>query len=308
MKICITGGAGFIASNIAEHYLKLGHEVVIIDNLALGFRKNIPPGAKFYHLDINDNEIHNIFQKEKFDIVNHHAALMSVRYSVYNPIDDARTNILGSINLLEATKNSGVKKFIFSSSAGTVYGEQNVFPCDETHQNKPISPYGVSKLSTEKYIEYYNTLFNMDFVIFRYTNVYGRRQNPHGEAGVVAIFALKMLNNQPAYITGDGSITRDYVYIDDVVRANEFALNDNVHGIFNIATGIETDLNTMFDKLANLTNYNLPREYMPSKLGEQKRSVCTAEKFHKLTGWQPQTMLNEGLAKTLEFYKTYDIE
>ena len=308
MKICITGGAGFIASNIAEHYLKLGHEVVIIDNLALGFRKNIPDGAKFYHLDINDSEIHNIFQKEKFDIVNHHAALMSVRYSVYNPIDDARTNILGSINLLEAAKNSGVKKFIFSSSAGTVYGEQNVFPCDETHPNKPISPYGVSKLSTEKYIEYYNTLYGMDFVIFRYTNVYGRRQNPHGEAGVVAIFALKMLNNEPAYITGDGSITRDYVYIDDIVKANELALNDNVHGIFNIATGIETDLNAIFDKLAKFTNYKLPREYMESKPGEQKRSVCTAEKFHKLTGWQPQTMLDEGLPKTVEFYRTYDIE
>ncbi|HPD34129.1 MAG TPA: NAD-dependent epimerase/dehydratase family protein, partial [Candidatus Kapabacteria bacterium] len=244
MKICITGGAGFIGSNIAEQYLKLGHEVVIIDNLALGFRKNIPEGAKFYHLDITDNSIEDVFEKEKFDIVNHHAALMSVRYSVYNPIDDAHTNILGSINLLEAAKNTGVKKFIFSSSAGTVYGEQNVFPCDETHQNKPISPYGVSKLSTEKYIEYYNTLFNMDYVIFRYTNVYGRRQNPLGEAGVVAIFALKMLNNQPTFITGDGSITRDYVYIDDVVWANELALNDNVHGIFNIATGIETDLNT----------------------------------------------------------------
>ncbi|HOV92498.1 MAG TPA: NAD-dependent epimerase/dehydratase family protein [Candidatus Kapabacteria bacterium] len=307
MKICITGGAGFIGSNIAEHYLKLGHEVVIIDNLALGFRKNIPDGAKFYHLDITDNSIAEVFEREKFDVVNHHAALMSVRYSVYNPVDDARTNILGSINLLEAAKNTGVKKFIFSSSAGTVYGEQNVFPCDETHPNKPISPYGVSKLSTEKYIEYYNTLFNLDYVIFRYTNVYGRRQNPLGEAGVIAIFALKMLNNQPVFITGDGSITRDYVYIDDVTWANELALNDNVHGIFNIATGIETDLNTIFDKLATLTNYKQPKVYTAPKLGEQKRSVCTAEKFHKLTGWHPRTMLDEGLPKTVEFYKSYNI-
>jgi len=307
MKICITGGAGFIGSNIAEHYLKLGHEVVIIDNLALGFRKNIPDGAKFYHLDITDNSIAEVFEREKFDVVNHHAALMSVRYSVYNPVDDARTNILGSINLLEAAKNTGVKKFIFSSSAGTVYGEQNVFPCDETHPNKPISPYGVSKLSTEKYIEYYNTLFNLDYVIFRYTNVYGRRQNPLGEAGVIAIFALKMLNNQPVFITGDGSITRDYVYIDDVTWANELALNDNVHGIFNIATGIETDLNTIFDKLATLTNYKQPKVYTAPKLGEQKSSVCTAEKFHKLTGWHPRTMLDEGLPKTVEFYKSYNI-
>ncbi|HAW08835.1 MAG TPA: UDP-glucose 4-epimerase [Bacteroidetes bacterium] len=306
MKICITGGAGFIGSNIAEHYIKLGHEVVIIDNLALGFRQNIPDGAKFYHIDINDEEIHDIFKKEKFDIVNHHAALMSVRYSVSMPLEDARTNILGSINLLEASKNSGVKKFIFSSSAGTVYGEQDVFPCDENHPNRPVSPYGVSKLSTEKYIEYYNTLFNMDFVIFRYTNVYGRRQNPLGEAGVVAIFALKMLNNQPTYITGDGSITRDYVYIDDILSAHELALNDNVKGIFNIATGIETDLNHIFDKLANLTNYKLPKVYTPPKLGEQKRSVCTADKFKNLTGWQPLTMLDEGLPKTVEFYKSYN--
>jgi len=145
-------------------------------------------------------------------------------------------------------------------------------------------------------------------VIFRYTNVYGRRQNPHGEAGVIAIFALKMLNGEPAYITGDGSITRDYVYIDDVVRANEFALDSKVHGIFNIATGIETDLNTIFDKLAKFTSYNLPRAYTAPKLGEQKRSVCTAEKFHKLTGWQPQTMLDEGLPKTVDFYKTYEIQ
>jgi len=303
MKICITGGAGFIGSNVADKYIELGHEVIIIDNLSLGFKENIPAQAKFYELDINDTKISQIFKEEKFDIITHFAAQLSIRHSVASPLDDAQTNILGGLNILDAAIKSGVKKIIFSSSAGTVYGEQEQFPCDENHPNNPISPYGVSKYSLEKYIQYYNYIYGLDYTIFRYTNVYGPRQNPFGEAGVIAIFALKMLKNEDVYITNYGKNTRDYVYIDDVVSANALALKPGTTGVFNIATGIETDLNYIFDNVAHLTNYNKPKVYTAAKIGEQLRSVCSYGKFEKLTGWKPTVLLPEGLPKAIEFYK-----
>lgn len=303
MKICITGGAGFIGSNIAERYLADGHKVVVIDNLSLGFRENIPSDAKFYEMDINDENLLKVFEDEQFDIVCHYAAQMSVRHSVSVPSDDAKTNIIGSLNIFECARKTGVKKIIFASSAGTVYGEQNEFPCNEDHQNSPVSPYGVSKYSVEKYLEYYKNVFNINYTILRYTNVYGRRQNPHGEAGVIAIFFLKMLKNEDTYITGDGSITRDYVYIDDVVEANVFALNPEMNGVFNVATGLETTLLDIFDKLAKLTNYKKPKQFVPFKIGEQMRSVCSYNKINKLTGWYPKTKLDEGLVETLKYYE-----
>jgi UDP-glucose 4-epimerase len=304
MKICITGGAGFIGSNVADKYIELGHEIVVIDNLSLGFKNNIPSTAKFYEIDINDPKISKIFAEEKFDLVTHFAAQMSVRHSVASPLEDAQTNILGGINILDAAVQTGVKKVIFASSAGTVYGEQEQFPCDETHPNNPVCPYGVSKYSLEKYIQYYNNVHGLDYTIFRYTNVYGPRQNPFGEAGVIAIFALKMLKNEDTYITNYGKITRDYVYIDDVVNANVLALSPEIKGVFNISTGIETDLNSIFDNVAKLTNYTKPKNYTTAKIGEQLRSVCSYTKFEKLTGWKPTVFLEEGLPKTVEFYKS----
>ncbi len=304
MKICITGGAGFIGSSIADKYIELGHEVVVIDNLSLGFKSNIPKEAKFYEMDINDKNIIDVFQEEKFDVVTHFAAQMSVRHSVASPSNDALTNIMGGINIFDSASKSGVKKIIFASSAGTVYGEQNEFPCTETHQNLPVSPYGVSKFAEEKYLQYYHTVFGLNYTIFRYTNVYGPRQNPFGEAGVIAIFALKMLKNEDTYLTGFGKITRDYVFIEDVVAANVLALSPEITGIFNIATAIETDLDYIYDSLAKLTHYNKEKVYIAEKIGEQKRSVCSSAKFQKLTGWQPKTFLPEGLPKTVEFYKS----
>ncbi|OGU61624.1 MAG: hypothetical protein A2X64_04870 [Ignavibacteria bacterium GWF2_33_9] len=304
MKICITGGAGFIASNIADKYIELGHEVVIIDNLSLGFIENIPAGAKFYEMDINDENLIKVFEEEKFDIVNHHAAQMSVRNSVALPIEDAKTNILGGINIFDCAARTGVKKVIFASSAGTVYGEQLEFPCDETHQNMPISPYGVAKFAEEKYLQYYSTVFGMNYIILRYTNVYGRRQNPKGEAGVIAIFALKMLNGEETFLTGQGNITRDYVYIDDVVDANARALDLNLKGVFNIATGVEVDLHYIFDHLANLTNYTQPKVLADYKIGEQMRSVCSSKKITEATGWEPKMPLDKGLIETVKYYKT----
>lgn len=304
MKICITGGAGFIGSNIAEKYIELGHEVVVIDNLSLGFRENIPAKAKFYEIDINDKNLLQIFEEEKFDIVNHHAAQMSVRHSVSLPLDDAKTNILGGINIFDCAARTGVKKVIFASSAGTVYGEQTEFPCDETHQNMPISPYGVAKYATEKYLQYYSSVFGINYTILRYTNVYGRKQNPRGEAGVIAIFSLKMLNGEDTYLTGNGKISRDYVYIDDVVDANVKALSGDLTGVFNIATGVEVDLHYIFDKLASLTNYQKPKVLVDFKIGEQLRSVCTSKKYNQATGWTPKVKLEEGLEETLQYYRT----
>lgn len=303
MKICITGGAGFIGSNLAERFINEGHEVVVIDNLSLGFIENIPQGAKFYQMDINDEKIFYVFEKEKFDLVAHYAAQMSVRHSVSVPSEDARTNILGSLNIFEASRKTDVKHIIFASSAGTVYGEQLEFPCDENHRNSPVSPYGVSKYAVEKYLEYYKNVFNIDYTVLRYTNVYGRKQNPHGEAGVIAIFFLKMLKNEDTYITGDGSITRDYVYIDDVVEANVLAINNKLTGVYNVSTGIETSLLELFDKMAKLTNYSKPKQFVPFKLGEQMRSVCSYAKINKATGWQPRTFLDDGLVETLKYYQ-----
>lgn len=302
MKICITGGAGFIGSNIAERYLSEGHDVVVIDNLSLGFIENIPKGSKFYQMDINDDNLLKVFEEEKFDVVCHYAAQMSVRHSVSIPSDDAKTNIIGSLNIFECARKTGVKKIIFASSAGTVYGEQIEFPCNEEHQNSPVSPYGVSKYSVEKYLEYYKNVFNIQYTVLRYTNVYGRKQNPHGEAGVIAIFFLKMLRNEDTYITGDGSITRDYVYIDDVVEANVLALNPEMSGVFNVATGIETSLLEIFNKLATLTNYLKSKQFVPFKIGEQIRSVCSYGKIKKLTGWTPKMHLDEGLKITMDYY------
>ncbi len=302
MKICITGGAGFIGSNIAERYLSEGHNVVVIDNLSLGFIENIPKGSKFYQMDINDDNLLKVFEEEKFDVVCHYAAQMSVRHSVSIPSDDAKTNIIGSLNIFECARKTGVKKIIFASSAGTVYGEQIEFPCNEEHQNSPVSPYGVSKYSVEKYLEYYKNVFNIQYTVLRFTNVYGRKQNPHGEAGVIAIFFLKMLRNEDTYITGDGSITRDYVYIDDVVEANVLALNPEMSGVFNVATGIETSLLEIFNKLATLTNYLKSKQFVPFKIGEQIRSVCSYGKIKKLTGWTPKMHLDEGLKITMDYY------
>lgn len=305
MKICITGGAGFIGSNLAEKFLQLGHEVIIVDDLSLGFKDNIPDDAKFYKIDINSNNLIEVFEKERFDAIYHYAAQMSVRHSVSLPMLDAQTNILGGINVFECAAKTDVKKIIFASSAGTVYGEQTEFPCDETHRNVPVSPYGVSKFATEKYLEYYNSVFGINYSVLRYTNVYGRRQNPHSEAGVIAIFFLKMLKGEPTFLTGNGKITRDYVYIDDVVNANVLALSPDLTGVFNVATGVEVDLNTIFDKLAELTNYKLPKVLADYKIGEQLRSVCSSRKFNLATGWEPKIDLEKGLAETLKYYKKF---
>ena len=304
MKIAVTGGAGFIASHIADAYLSLGHEVVIIDNLSTGKRENIPANARFIEMDVNDAGIPALFMEEKFDIVNHHAAQMDVRVSVQDPTYDARINILGGINIYESALRSGVKKIIFASSGGTVYGEQEYFPADERHPTKPISPYGIAKLSNEQYLYYYAHVHGLPSVAFRYANIYGPRQNPHGEAGVIAIFAQKLLKGEQPVINGDGLQTRDYVYVGDVVAANILALQPQMIGAYNIGTGIETDVNTLFGHLRDLTQSNCEEQHAPAKQGEQLRSVLSHERIFASFGWTPKMDIVEGLSKTVDSFRS----
>ena len=302
MKILVTGGAGFIASHIVDKYVELGHEVVVIDNFYSGKRENINPNAKFIELDITDKKILNLFENEKFDIVSHHAAQMDVRLSVRDPFFDANVNILGGLNIYEASVKTGVKKIIFASSGGTVYGEQIEFPAKEEHPLNPCSPYGISKMVNEKYLFYYKEVYGLDYVALRYGNVFGPRQNPHGEAGVIAIFIDKMLNNQQPIINGDGEITRDYIYISDVVKANEIVVNENISGVFNITSSKETTVNEIFDILQKNINKNIKKVHGPAKSGEQRRSFCSIEKMNIQNNWQPEIDFEKGINLTLKFY------
>ncbi|MGA2297164.1 MAG: NAD-dependent epimerase/dehydratase family protein [FCB group bacterium] len=303
MKILVTGGAGFIASHVVDAYLNAGNEVFIIDNFSTGKRENLNPKAKLIEMDITDEKVKDIFKKEKFDLLNHHAAQMDVRFSVNNPIFDARTNIIGGINLYESAKATGVKKVIFSSTGGAIYGEQDYFPADEEHPLRPCSPYGIAKLSNEKYLFYYKEVYGIDYVCLRYANVYGPRQNPHGEAGVVAIFTNKMLSGEQPVINGDGLNTRDYVFVADVVRANLLALENNVSGIYNVATSIENDVNYIFRKLKQFTNSDCKEIHGEAKSGEQRRSVCSYKKISESHGWKPTVSFDDGLEKTVEFFR-----
>ncbi|MDP4115341.1 MAG: NAD-dependent epimerase/dehydratase family protein [Bacteroidota bacterium] len=302
MKILVTGGAGFIASNITDALINEGHDVVILDNLSTGRKENINPKAKFVLGDIT-SDLTKLFDEEKFDVVNHHAAQMDVRKSVADPTFDATVNILGTINLLQNCVRTGVKKFMFASTGGAVYGEQDYFPADEKHLTFPLSPYGISKMSVEKYIYFYNKQYNLKYSILRYANIYGPRQNPFGEAGVVAIFTTKFLNKEQPIINGPGTQTRDYVFVGDVVKANLTVLNDEDDTIYNVGTGIETDVNQIFHILNDATGANLEEKHGPALPGEQLRSVITSDKLFGKFGFRPSIKMKEGLETTLNYYK-----
>lgn len=305
MKIAVTGGAGFIGSHIVDAYIAEGHDVVVLDNFSTGKKENVNKQASVEKVDITDAaKIRKIFEKEKFDIVNHHAAQANVRLSVDDPVHDASINIIGSINVYEAARFTGVKKVVFASSGGAVYGEQRYFPADEKHPKRPYSPYGVSKHANEKYLVYYKMVYGIEDVILRYTNVYGPRQNPLGEAGVVAIFTEKLLKNEQPIINGDGTQTRDYVYVDDIVKANVLALTDKARGIYNCSTGVEYSVNTIFQLLKLRTMSNCKVVYGPGKVGEQKRSVCSHRKIEKSLGWKPEYDVEKGIGRTVEWFRS----
>lgn len=304
MKILVTGGAGFIASHIVDAYIELGHDVTVLDNLSTGRRSNLNPRARFVEQDIRDaGAMKALFAGEKFNIVNHHAAQMDVRRSVADPVFDASVNILGVLTLLEECVHGGVSKVVFASSGGAIYGEQDYFPADERHPTRPISPYGVAKLATEQYLFYYRAVYGLDAVSLRYANIYGPRQNPEGEAGVVAIFTNRMLAGSAAVINGDGKQTRDYVFVGDVVRANVLALEYQGSDVFNIGTGRESDVNTLFRILKEKTGSSCEEKHGPAKKGEQLRSVLNSGKIASALGWKPNVTLEQGLARTVDYFK-----
>ena len=305
MRILVTGGAGFIGSHVAERLLELEHQVVVLDDLSTGSEENIPDGVEFVKGDITDRQlVSELMGDTRFDVVNHHAAQMDVRGSVEDPSFDARVNILGTLNLLQSSIKTGVKKFMFASTGGAVYGEQDRFPADEDHPTRPVSPYGISKLACEKYLFYYQVQYGLQTVIMRYANIYGPRQNPFGEAGVVAIFSNKLARGEQVTINGDGLQTRDYVYVGDVVAANLLALDYAGSITFNIGTGIETDVVTLYKHLAEAAGTDLPAHHGPAKQGEQRRSVISPQFAHESLGWTPKVSLAEGLVITFRSFAT----
>ena len=303
MNIVVTGVAGFIGSHVAEAYLAAGHTVWVVDNLATGKRDNVPAGARFVHADINDEAVRRLLSDERIEAVNHHAAQMDVRRSVADPLFDARSNVLGLLNLLEGAREAGCRTFVFASSGGTVYGELIAFPATEEHSTHPISPYGISKLAGEHYLDFYRLEYGLRTVSLRYANVYGPRQDPHGEAGVVAIFSQALLDGQPITINGDGTQTRDYVFVADVVRANLAALATDVHGSFNVGTGVETDVNALAAHLQRLTGATDCARHGPAKPGEPRRSVLDCGRAARMLDWMPAGALEDGLETTVAFFR-----
>ncbi|HWP66312.1 MAG TPA: SDR family oxidoreductase [Candidatus Limnocylindria bacterium] len=304
MKILVTGGAGFIGSHVVDAYLAAGHEVVVLDDLSTGKRENLNAKARFVEGSILDAGTADLVARERFDVVNHHAAQIDVRRSVADPLLDARVNILGTIALLEAARRAGVRRFIFVSSGGAVYGEQETFPAPETHPTWPVSPYGVSKRSGELYAHFFQAQYGLPFVALRYANVYGPRQDPHGEAGVVAIFTLKMLRGEAVTVNGDGQQTRDYVYVGDVARMSVLALEKDATGPVNVGTGIETDVNTLAALLRDTVGSTAPITHGPAKAGEQRRSVVDPGRAAAMYGWRPEVTLADGLRRTVEFFRS----
>ena len=308
MKILVKGGAGFIASHIVDAYIKLNYQVIVVDNLSTGRREFVNKKAKFYQADVrSQKEIEQIIDSEKPEIINHHAAQISVRASVEGPIFDAQVNILGLINLLQAGKKAGVKKFIFASSGGAIYGEADVLPTPESFQPlQPLSPYGISKLTSEYYLHFYYQLYRIPYLALRYSNVYGERQNPHGEAGVVAIFARKMLKGEIPIINGDGKQTRDYIYVGDVAEINKQALTDSHVGAFNVGTGVETDVLELHAKLAKIVATEKSPKHGSVRAGEQRRSCLDTTLSKKILGWQAKINLSAGLKKTVTYFQSHE--
>lgn len=303
MRIIVTGGAGFIGSHVADAYIDSGHEVLVLDNLSTGKQENVPARAKFVLGDICSDVGEEAIRSFKPEVLNHHAAQMDVRRSVADPIFDAQVNILGLLRLLEASRKNGVRKVVFASSGGAGYGEQDYFPADEKHPVRPVSPYGVAKMATEMYLNYYRAQYGLEYTALRYANVYGPRQNSHGEAGVVAIFTLRLLQKQLAVINGDGLQTRDYVHVGDIVKANLAALErGNGMGI-NIGTGVETDVNSIFRKLKELTGSGQQEIHGDAAAGEQRRSVLENRMAFEELGWYPEISLEEGLSDTVAFFR-----
>jgi UDP-glucose 4-epimerase len=303
VKVLVTGGAGFIGSHLTDVFLDAGHEVWALDDLSTGRRENLRAEVRLVVLDIRSPDAARLLESERFEVVCHLAAQMDVRRSVTDPRFDAEVNIAGFLNLLEAARKSGVRKVVFSSTGGAIYGDQDVYPAPESHPTRPVSPYGVSKASGELYLGYYRAQYGLASVALRYANVYGPRQNPHGEAGVVAIFSERLLRGETCIINGTGKQTRDFVYGPDVARANLLAATSEVEGPINIGTGIETDVNRLYALLARAAGVDRPAQHAPAKPGEQMRSSVDPSLAGKVLGWRPAVALEEGLQRTVGWFR-----
>ncbi|MBI4652286.1 NAD-dependent epimerase/dehydratase family protein [Candidatus Desantisbacteria bacterium] len=302
--ILVTGGAGFIASNIVDQYIAMGHRVIIIDNLYSGFKRNLNPKAVFYEMDIRDKNLEKIFEDEKIEIVNHHAAQIDVRHSVEKPEYDAQVNIIGAINLLECSKKYKIRKIIYSSTGGAVYGEPEYLPADEEHPVNPECHYGVSKYTVENYIKLYHRLYNIDYTIFRYPNIFGPRQNPYGEAGVNAIFIGQMIKGTIPVIFGDGNQLRDYLYVEDVVKANTMVLSAGSNKTYNLGTGVGTSVNKIYQILQNILKFPNPQIHAEPRKGEIEKIYLDSSLIFKELGWKASVSYEDGLKKTIEYFKS----
>ena len=303
MKVLVTGGAGFIGSHVTDVFLDAGHEVWALDDLSSGRRENLRPEVRLVVADIRSPEAARLVESGSFEVMCHLAAQMDVRRSVTDPRFDADVNVGGFLNLLEAARKSGVRKVVFSSTGGAIYGEQDVYPAPETHPTRPVSPYGVSKASGELYLGYYRAQYGLESVALRYANVYGPRQNPHGEAGVVAIFSERLLRGETCIVNGTGQQTRDFVYGPDVARGNLLAATSDVEGSINVGTGIETDVNRLYALLADAAGTDRPAKHAPAKPGEQMRSSVDPSRAAEVLGWRPTVALEEGLRRTVDWFR-----
>lgn len=303
MRTLVTGGAGFIGSHVVDALVAAGHEVAVVDNLHTGKRSNLNPLARFYQVDIRDVEaLQRVFQQEQPEAISHQAALADVRHSLVAPALYAEVNIVGSINLLELARQHGVRKVVYACTGGAAYGEPQFLPVTEDHPVNPLDPYGASKHAVEHYLFLYRHNYGLDFVSLRYPNVYGPRQDPLGEAGVVAIFTGRMLAGHPCTINGDGEQQRDFTYVTDIARANLLAL-ERGSGIYNIGSGIGTDINTLFARLQMATGYAQPALHGPAKLGEVRHTYLEASKARAELGWQPEVAMEEGLQRTVAYFR-----
>jgi UDP-glucose 4-epimerase len=304
VKVLVTGGAGFIGSHVVDAYLEAGHEVLVVDDLSTGSRANINPAASFYEMDIRESRLADVFEKERPDCVNHLAAQVDVRRSLAEPLFDADVNILGSVNLLECVRKYPVKRLIYVSTGGAVYGEPEYLPCDESHPIRPVCQYGASKFIVEKYLYMYQLNHGVNYAVVRYPNVYGPRQDPHGEAGVVAIFAGRMLTGEEVIIHGDGEQQRDFVFVGDCVRANLLITEADSGGTYNIGSGRGTSVNELFWVLKDITGYGQMPVHGPPKLGETRTIYLSAEKARSELGWRQTKSLRQGLEATVNFLRS----
>jgi UDP-glucose 4-epimerase len=315
MKILVTGGAGFIGSHVVDGYLEKGHEVVVVDNLYTGKRENLNPEAEFYEVDIRSPDISGMIEKERPEVINHHAAQISVPASVEDPGFDADVNIKGLINLLEASRKNRVRKFVFISSGGAIYGEADQYPTTERYLPKPLSPYAITKLTSEHYLAYYHHQWGLNYTILRYANIYGPRQIPQGEAGVVAIFMSRLMKNNPCtlyhFADEPSGMIRDYCFVKDVVRANLLALDRGENGMFNIGTGKGTNtldlFQLIFDEVKRIKTDLDEKLRQPepqlARPGDISKSCLVVEKANVELKWRPEISLAEGIRSTLEWYQ-----